>query len=57
MDFGLIQGIWTIVVLVVFAAIVLWAWSGRRKREFDAAARIPLDDDDTTDVIPTDDRR
>ncbi|MCC7414359.1 MAG: cbb3-type cytochrome c oxidase subunit 3 [Gammaproteobacteria bacterium] len=57
MDFGLIQGIWTIVVLVVFAAIVLWAWSGRRKREFDAAARIPFDDDDTTDVIPTDDRR
>jgi cytochrome c oxidase cbb3-type subunit 4 len=33
-------------VLVLFIAIVIWAWSGKRKRAFDEAAHIPLEDDD-----------
>lgn len=33
-------------VLVLFIAIVIWAWSAKRKRAFDEAARIPLEDDD-----------
>lgn len=45
MDFGLAQGIWTIIVLVVFVGIVIWAWSGKRKKYFDEAARIPFDED------------
>ena len=45
MDAGLLHGVWTAVLLAVFAAIVVWAWSGRRKRDFDEAARLPLDDD------------
>lgn len=46
MDIGTLQGIWTIVALVIFIGIVAWAWSSRRKSEFDAAARMPLDDDE-----------
>jgi len=37
---------WTVAVLVVFLAIVIWAWSGRRHEDFEQAARIPLDDDE-----------
>ena len=40
-----IQSIWTVVVFVLFIGIVLWAWSGKNKKAFDEAARIPLDDD------------
>ena len=45
MDAGFLHGIWTAALLAVFAAIVAWAWSGRRKRDFDEAARLPLDED------------
>lgn len=45
MDFGLIHIIWTVLLLVIFIGIVLWAWSGRRKQKFDVAARAPLEDE------------
>jgi cytochrome c oxidase cbb3-type subunit 4 len=31
--------------LLLFLAGWTWAWSPRRKRDFDAAARLPLDED------------
>lgn len=37
--------IWTILLLIIFIGIVIWAWSGRQKQRFDAAARTPLEDD------------
>jgi cytochrome c oxidase cbb3-type subunit 4 len=44
MDYmGVIQSIWTVVAMVIFISIGLWAWSGRRKDEFDDAANLPLD--------------
>ena len=42
MDAGLLHGLWTVAMIAIFAAIVAWAWSGRRKRDFDEAARLPL---------------
>ena len=45
MDFTLIQSLWTIVVMVVFIGIVIWAWSGKRKQRFDDAANIPFNED------------
>ena len=45
MDFTLIQSLWSIVILVTFLGIVLWAYSGKRKTRFDAAARLPFDDE------------
>ena len=47
MDGNLIQVIWTLVVVVLFIGIVIWAWSGKRKQEFDEAANIPFNEDDT----------
>ena len=39
------QIVWTIVVMIIFVAIVLWAWSGRRKESFNEAANIPLEEE------------
>ena len=46
MDYSLILSVWTIVVMVLFVGIVLWAWSGKRKQRFDEAANIPFTEDD-----------
>jgi len=42
-----VQSIWTIVVMIIFLSVVIWAYSSKRKAEFDEAARLPLDDDDS----------
>jgi len=46
MDGNLIQIVWTLVVVVLFVGIVIWAWSGKRKQDFDEAANIPFHEDD-----------
>lgn len=45
MNAGLVNGIVTGVLLLAFIGLVLWAWSGKRKKDFERAARLPLDDD------------
>lgn len=45
MDINVLRSIITVVSFVLFMGIVFWAWSSRRKDEFEAAARLPLDDD------------
>jgi len=45
MDSSLLQTIWTVVAFVFFVGVVFWAWSGRRKHDFDKAARMALDDE------------
>lgn len=37
--------LWTIIALGLFLGIVIWAWSARRKQDFDALAHLPLEDD------------
>jgi cytochrome c oxidase cbb3-type subunit 4 len=46
MDFGNVSGVITALLLISFLAGVAWAWSAKRKPQFDAAARIPLDDNE-----------
>jgi cytochrome c oxidase cbb3-type subunit IV len=45
MDVNLMRSVITAVLFVVFIGIVLWAWSKGRRADFEAAARLPLDDD------------
>lgn len=45
MDVNDLRSIITVMSFLLFVGIVCWAWSGRRKADFDAAARLPLDDD------------
>jgi cbb3-type cytochrome oxidase subunit 3 len=43
---GAIFSAWTVVVCVLMAGIALWAWSGAKRADFEAAARLPLEPDD-----------
>ncbi len=45
MDINFVRSVSTVVLLAVFIGIVAWAWSGKRKQAFDAAARLPFDDE------------
>ena len=45
MDLGTIRGLFTLVLLVAFLALVVWAWSKHRKADFDRLAHMPLEDD------------
>ena len=40
----MISGIVTSLLLVLFVGGWIWAWSPRRRGEFDAAAKLPLDE-------------
>jgi cytochrome c oxidase cbb3-type subunit 4 len=45
MDIILFHSIWTVLMLIAFIGIWAWAWSSRRKGDFDAAAHLPFEDD------------
>ena len=42
----MLSGIVTTVLLVLFLVGWVWAWRPERKADFDAAAMLPLGDDD-----------
>jgi cytochrome c oxidase cbb3-type subunit 4 len=42
---ALFHSIWTVLLVIIFIGIVAWAFSAKRKHDFDAAARLPLDDE------------
>ena len=41
----MLSGIITTILLLLFLAGWAWAWSPRRTRDFDEAARLPLESD------------
>ena len=49
MDAGTWRGLFTLFMFIAFLGICWWAWSSRRKDDFEAAANLPLQDDDFTD--------
>ena len=46
MDAGTWRGIFTALMLLLFVAVCVWAFSSRRKADFEEASRLPLDEDD-----------
>jgi cytochrome c oxidase cbb3-type subunit IV len=42
MDINTVYGLITLVLLILFIGIVFWAYSGRRKADFDEAAQLAL---------------
>ncbi len=49
----MISGIVTLLLLLVFVAVWAWAWMPSRRAEFDRAARLVLDEEDTkTEDLP-----
>ena len=45
MDMGVLRGLITAAVLVLFVGIWAWSFSRKRRPDFDAAAQLPLEDD------------
>ena len=41
-----VRSVMTVVMFLVFLGIVFWAYSKKRKRAFDEAARLPFEEDD-----------
>ncbi|MDI5935566.1 cbb3-type cytochrome c oxidase subunit 3 [Halomonas sp. M4R5S39] len=54
MDTGTFRGIITGLLILAFIGITVWAYSRRRKPDFDEAANLPFADDDEQ---PTRDKR
>ena len=46
MDFNTLRGITTALALIAFLSVWIWAWSHRRKQDFDEAANLPFADDE-----------
>lgn len=42
----------TVALFVLFVLLCIYVWSGRRRAEFDAAARLPFDETDSV-TTPT----
>ena len=42
---GIWRGVFTVFMFVSFIGIVIWAYSSRRKSEFDEMANMPLEQD------------
>jgi cytochrome c oxidase cbb3-type subunit IV len=42
---NLLRGLGTVAAMVAFLGVTIWAWSNRRKADFDAAAALPLEED------------
>lgn len=51
MDINIIRGLLTAALLGLFIALWIWAWSAKRRPDFEAAARLPLEDDEHN-VVP-----
>lgn len=45
MDINDFRSLFTVLSLALFVGIVWWAYSDRRKKAYDEAAQLPLDDD------------
>jgi len=45
MDIGTLRGLGTLLVLVAFISVVIWAYNSKRKSSFDEAANLPFADD------------
>ncbi|WP_079280012.1 cbb3-type cytochrome oxidase subunit 3 [Pseudomonas aeruginosa] len=41
MDIGTLRGLGTVVIMVAFIGLVIWAYSGKRKKSFDEATMLP----------------
>jgi cytochrome c oxidase cbb3-type subunit IV len=46
MDINDVRSIQTVLALLCFLGIVVWAYSGSAKRRFEEAAQLPFVDDD-----------
>jgi cytochrome c oxidase cbb3-type subunit 4 len=46
MNIGTFHGLLTAILMTLFVALVIWAYSRSRRADFTRAAALPLEDDD-----------
>ena len=46
--FGIASGALIAVLILLYSGMVVWAWSKRQRASFEAAARLPLEEDHAT---------
>jgi len=46
MDINTVRTVIEVLAFAAFLGIVAWAWSARRREDFEQAARLPLDEED-----------
>jgi cytochrome c oxidase cbb3-type subunit 4 len=51
MDINDLRSIAAVLVVIASIGIVWWAYSPRNKASFEEAGRVPLDDDDSSDIV------
>jgi cbb3-type cytochrome oxidase subunit 3 len=45
MDIGLVRGLITVTLLILFIGLWIHSWSKKRIKEYEAASKLPLEDD------------
>jgi cytochrome c oxidase cbb3-type subunit 4 len=55
MDVNIFRGVILIILMIGFAGLWVWAWSGKRKSAFHEASMLPLEED--LGEIPNDEAR
>lgn len=45
MDFGTFNGLYTLFLIIIFVALILWAYSARHKQTFEDIGHSILNDD------------
>jgi len=56
MDINDVRGILTAIIFFAFIGIWVWAWSKGRKKDFDASAALPLEEDNYITTISNNER-
>ena len=46
---GAVNGLLTLLLIILFLGICVWAWSSKNKTKFDRMANLPLDENETSD--------
>ncbi|GHA99931.1 CcoQ/FixQ family Cbb3-type cytochrome c oxidase assembly chaperone [Modicisalibacter luteus] len=54
MDIGTFRGITTLLIMIAFIGVVFWAYSKRRKKDFDEASHLPFADEEEGDATSRD---
>jgi len=60
MDINIVRGAILLLLMFSFIGLWAWAWSGKRKRAFQDASMLPLEEDNgeiPNDVDPNDETR
>jgi cytochrome c oxidase cbb3-type subunit IV len=45
MDINTLRGLATVFAMIAFISVCIWAYSSRRKKDFESAANLPFADD------------